>query len=165
MKSRRTNFKTCGQSSKTFQGRNLRFFVIIQSVCLWQSFQPSVMFEGQAGAYLSEAPERIERLAKGTMLHSGRLWPYTQTLDQAGKLARDKHCSLLRKTVNCGCKKFYKISPCGLICKTFYGCNKFSIVISWSVGHCQFLPPLPDIFRQGWSQSKGRLMAFTQKLD
>jgi hypothetical protein len=36
-------------------------------------------------------------------------WPNWLTLDQAGKLARDKHSSLLRKYVNYREKKFYNI--------------------------------------------------------
>ncbi len=39
-------------------------------------------------------------------------WPYPQTLDQPGKgLARDKHSSLLQKSVNYVRKKFYTTGP------------------------------------------------------
>jgi hypothetical protein len=43
------------------------------------------------------------------VLHLVRLQPYPQTLDQAGKLARDKHSSLFKKVVTYGRKKFYNI--------------------------------------------------------
>ncbi len=47
------------------------------------------------------------------MLHSWvGSWPYPQTLDQAGNiLARDKHSSLSRKSVNYGQKSFIKLAP------------------------------------------------------
>jgi hypothetical protein len=48
-------------------------------------FQPRLMFVGKVGAYPFEAHFRLKRLA------------------------RDKHCSLLRKFVNYGRKKFYNI--------------------------------------------------------
>jgi hypothetical protein len=44
------------------------------------------------------------------VLHSFRLEPYLQTLGKAlERFARDKHSSLLRKSVNNGRKKFYKM--------------------------------------------------------
>ncbi len=45
------------------------------------------------------------------MLHSGRCWPYLQTLTRLEMLARDKHSSLLQKSVNYDCKKFYSTGP------------------------------------------------------
>ncbi len=36
-------------------GYNLRMFVVGLSVCPWQDFQPSLMFESKAGAYFSGA--------------------------------------------------------------------------------------------------------------
>jgi hypothetical protein len=38
-------------------------------------------------------------------------WPYSQTVDQAGRLARNKRFSLLGAFVNYGPKKFYNIGP------------------------------------------------------
>jgi hypothetical protein len=38
-------------------------------------------------------------------------WPHLQTLDWLERLARDKHSSILRKSVNYGCKKLYRIGP------------------------------------------------------
>ncbi len=37
-------------------------FSISLSVCPWQAFQPSLMFVGKAGAYLSEEPFRCSTL-------------------------------------------------------------------------------------------------------
>ncbi len=46
------------------------------------------------------------------MLHSGRLWPYSQTLDYAGKTSQGQtHSSLLQKSVNYGRLKFYDTGP------------------------------------------------------
>jgi len=45
-------------------------------------------------------------------LLSGKLWPYSQTLNLATKLARDKHSSLFRSFVNYVRKKFYKSARC-----------------------------------------------------
>ncbi len=47
---------------KTFYGRNLRIFVISYKVCPFPAFQPSLVFAGKAGAYLSEAPFRCSTL-------------------------------------------------------------------------------------------------------
>ncbi len=43
-----------GQSYKTFYGRNSLIFVISYSACPWHDLQPSLMFVGKAGAYLSK---------------------------------------------------------------------------------------------------------------
>ncbi len=45
------------------------------------------------------------------MLHFAKLKPCLQTLYQAGRLAKGKHYSLLRKIVNYGQKKFYNFGP------------------------------------------------------
>ncbi len=45
------------------------------------------------------------------MFLPGRLCPYTQTLDKAERLARDKHSSLLQKFGNYDRKKFYNTGP------------------------------------------------------
>ncbi len=69
-------------------------FVISLSVCPWQAFQPSKMFESKLAF---------------EVLHSRVCsWPYSE----AGKaLAKDKHSSLLRTFVNYVHKKFYNIGP------------------------------------------------------
>ncbi len=66
-------------------------------------FQPSLMFAGKAGAYLSGASEKcFTRVCSGiTRKHKTRL----------ERLARDKRSCLLQKLINYGCKKFYNIGP------------------------------------------------------
>jgi hypothetical protein len=79
-------------------------------------FQPSLMFVGKAGEYPSEASFRCSTLGWAPDLahkHQTRL----------ERLARDKHCSLLQKTVNYGCKKFYRIGPRGIL-KKASNCDK-----------------------------------------
>ncbi len=44
------------------------------------------------------------------MLHSDRLWTWSQT-DSLERLARDQHSSLLRTFIDCRRKKFYNIGP------------------------------------------------------
>jgi hypothetical protein len=62
-----------------------------------------------------------QSLSLSGALHSGRLRPYPQTLDSAGKAARDKYSSLLTKSINYGQKKVYRTGPCTT--KTLH-CNK-----------------------------------------
>jgi hypothetical protein len=73
-------------------------FVISLSVCPWQAFQPSIMFESKLAF---------------EVLHSWVCsWLYSEALDEAGiALAKDKQSSLLRTFVNYGHKKFYNIGP------------------------------------------------------
>jgi hypothetical protein len=53
-------------------------------------------------------------------------------------LARDKHSSLLRKLVNSGCKKFYRIAPCiNDIIKNFI--SKDHIKVAHSMGRLMVL--------------------------
>jgi hypothetical protein len=59
------------------------------------------MFVGRARAYPSEATFRCSNFSLGS-------WAYPQTLDKAGKLAREKYYSLLLKSLNYGQKKFYE---------------------------------------------------------
>ncbi len=71
-------------------------------------FQPSLMFAGKAGAYTSEVPFRCSTLgwAPGfTHKHQTRL----------ERLAKDKHSSLLRKSVNYGRIFFIVEEPAILI--------------------------------------------------
>jgi hypothetical protein len=55
-----------GRYYKTFFGRNLRIFIISQSVVPGKPFQPSLVFAGKARAYPSEAPFRCKLLASPT---------------------------------------------------------------------------------------------------
>ncbi len=45
------------------------------------------------------------------MFRLGRLVLYLQTIDQAGRLAKDKHSIVVQKFVNYGQKKFHDIGP------------------------------------------------------
>ncbi len=90
-----------GQCYKTCSVRNLRIFAISQSVSSWQAFPASIMFVDNSGAYLSGSSFQVLSSRVGSR-------PYPQKSIQAGKLARDKHSSLLRKCVNYGWEKFDK---------------------------------------------------------
>ncbi len=58
------------------------------------------------------------------MLHSRVGYqPYPQTLDLAGKPAKEKHSGLLQKLENYGREKFYYIGPWAQCYKTFYRRN------------------------------------------
>ncbi len=83
--------------------RNLRIFEISQSVCPWQAF-PAQSHVRKARGYPSEAPFRISTLGQA----SGLTYKHQDGLE---RLARYKHSSLLRKSLNYGCKKIYKIGP------------------------------------------------------
>jgi hypothetical protein len=65
--------------------------------------QRCLLFVGKAGAYL-----RVEH-QKGASI--GRLRPYYQTLDLAGKAFQGKHSSLLQIVVNHGLKCFVQFGP------------------------------------------------------
>ncbi len=82
-----------------FYGCNLQIFVISQSVS-GKPFQLSLMFVGKAGEYPSEAP--FYRKGSG-LTRKHQTW--------LERLARDKHSSLLRKSVNYDRKWFYSTSP------------------------------------------------------
>jgi hypothetical protein len=108
-------------------------------------FQPSRVFAGKTGEYLSEAPDclqvgpeptRVKHLS-GAALY-GRLLalPSYTRLGWKG-LPGDKHSSLLRKSVNYGRNKGYDTGPRGLVrksrglyCKHFYGCNCYCILLN-----------------------------------
>ncbi len=75
-KKRRSTFMTKtsrGQCYKTFYGRKLRLFIISYSVYLWQPFPTKSNVCGRG-----QEPTLEWRTWK--VLHSGRLWPYPQTL-------------------------------------------------------------------------------------
>ncbi len=117
------------QCYKTFFVRNLRIFVISQSVCTWQAFQPSLMFVGEARSLpQSGAPERcsicpvcscvcspyapvcpgLARKPCGAPeSYSTLKWTTGPYLHQTRleRLGSDKHFSLLRTFVNYGRKK------------------------------------------------------------
>ncbi len=69
-----------------------------------RSLKSSLMFRGKARAYPSEAPFRCSTLGQAPELNH----TYQTRLQ---RLSRAKHSSLLRKSVNYGCKKFYRIGP------------------------------------------------------
>ncbi len=77
--------------------------------------QPSLMFEGKAGAYPSEAPFRCSTLKEAaghTLKHQTR----------SERLASDRLSSLLRKTVNYGQKSFETLAP-GLLFANMAGAH------------------------------------------
>ncbi len=92
------------QFYKTFYGRNLRIFVISQSVCLWQSFQPSLNFGSKARACACVAFNECSTLGEAPVTHS-----HSPRLE---KTATGKHSSLLPKFVNNDRKIFYNTDPC-----------------------------------------------------
>ncbi len=65
------------QCCKPFYTRNSQMFVISQTVCHFQAFlcMSNICGQGQ---------ERTIQLSTWKVLHSGRRWPYSQTLGQAG---------------------------------------------------------------------------------
>jgi hypothetical protein len=63
----------------------------------------------------------------------------------AGKLARDKHSSLLRKSVNYDRKKFYSTGPWGFCYKTFTEVTNNEVLAIAS----QFQPSLIFVAGQG----------------
>jgi hypothetical protein len=74
-------------------------------------------------------------------------------------LAKDKHSSLLRKSVNYGRKKFHNIGPWTHCCETFYVCNLRMFVISW----CFSLPSLPaqsNVCKEGFEWSTFQVIHF-----
>jgi hypothetical protein len=80
---------------------------------LGKPFHPSLMFEGKAGAYLSEVPFR----------YYTRGWAPDVTckhLARLERLAMDKEPSLLPKCVNYGQKMFYNIGPRSELKKNFH---------------------------------------------
>ncbi len=86
-------------SYKTFYGRYLQIFVFV----LGKPLQPSPMFVGKARGL----PEKFFTWVGPSLTrkHQTRL----------ERLARDKHSNLLRKSANCGHKKFYSIGPLFLL--------------------------------------------------
>ncbi len=73
------------------------------SLC-WMSWRPHNVCEWDQEPSLDRSTRKV--------LHSGRLQPYSQTLDQAGKACKDKHSSIVRPITNYGRKKFDNIGPC-----------------------------------------------------
>ncbi len=97
---------TWGPCYKTLFVRNLRIFVISQSVGPQQAFPVQSNVSGKRpGTYpQSGAPERLFNAAGScfTNKHKSRL----------ERLVRNKHSSFLRIFVNYGRKEFYNIGPC-----------------------------------------------------
>ncbi len=94
---------TKGQCYKTFL-YVIYGLVISQSVCPWQYCQPGLMFVGKAGSLPQSAASERCFICLGSSLTS----KYQTRLE---RLARDKHCSILRKFANYGRKKIYNIGP------------------------------------------------------
>ncbi len=71
-----------GQCYKNFYGRNLRMFVLSQSVVHGKPLQPCVMFVKKARAYSREAPFRCSTLgqAHGLIRQGSKGLPRTNTL-------------------------------------------------------------------------------------
>ncbi len=89
-----------GLYRKTYYGSNVQISVISQSVCPWQAFpaQCSVCGQGRSLPY-----------GRSTLGQVPRLTHKQQT--RLKRLAISKHSSLLRKSVNYDCNKFYDIGP------------------------------------------------------
>ncbi len=85
-------------------------------------FQPCLMLAGMAGAYPSEFFQ---------VIHAPSLTHKHQT--RLERLAKDKHSSLLRKSVNYGRNNFYDKGPWALCYKTVFFHNLCMFVISQSV--------------------------------
>ncbi len=96
-------FESWCQSYKTFYVRNLRIFVVSQSVCYWQA-QLILIFGGKARSLpQSGATESCFSCVCFSFTHKRQT-----RLERA---AKDKLSSLLRKFVNYRRKKFYNIGP------------------------------------------------------
>ncbi len=97
------NIGPWAQCYKTFLSINLQIFVIRQSVCISQTFNPRLLFMGKARSLpQSGVPERFFNTVGScfTIKHKTRL----------ERLARDKDSSLLQKYVDYSCKTFYSTS-------------------------------------------------------
>ncbi len=67
-------------------------------------FQPSLEFVGKARSLSqSGAPERLLNRVGSGLTHKDKT--------RLERLARDKHSSLLRKSINYGCNKFFILPP------------------------------------------------------
>ncbi len=81
------------------------FHIKLERLCLTSHFQPSLIFVGEVRSLPQSGAPRwcFTQVGSGlTCIHKTRL----------ERLARDKHSSLLQKSVNYGHKKFYSTSPC-----------------------------------------------------
>ncbi len=90
---------------KTFHSHNLQIFIICQSVCPCQAQFPAQF------NLCGRGQEPTLEWSTRKVLQLGKLQPYLQTLDQAG---RNNHSILLPKFVNCGHKMCYCADPQGL---------------------------------------------------
>ncbi len=89
---------------KTLGAYTLKLFTAVIYIVPGKPLQPSLLFVGKAEACTSEAPFRCSNLG----LAPGLTHKHLTRLE---RLARDKHSSLLRKSANYGCKKFYSTGP------------------------------------------------------
>ncbi len=103
----RKNFQRKGPRAlyyKTFYGRNLHIFVISLSVCSGKPFQSSLMFGSEARSLpQSGAPGRCLIWVGSILTHKHQIG--------LKRFARDKHSSLLRKSINYSRKMFYSTGP------------------------------------------------------
>ncbi len=77
------------------------------SVCSWKAFPAQSNDCGRG-------KEPTQEWCTCKVVHSGRLWPYPQSLDQAGKACQGQTPNTIayyEKFVNYGQKKFYNIGP------------------------------------------------------
>ncbi len=100
----RRDFTGRSLHSETFYCRNLRIFVISQTVRPWQAFpvQSNVCGQGQ-GPTLEWSTSKV--------VHLGRLCLTHKHQTRLERLSRDKHSSLLRKSVIYGRKQFIVQAP------------------------------------------------------
>jgi hypothetical protein len=83
------------QCYKTYHGRNLQVRVFVPG----QLFQPSPIFVSNAGAHPIEELFRCSTLGQAS----------DPALKLLTRLDKEKHSSLLRKSVICGRQKFYDV--------------------------------------------------------
>jgi hypothetical protein len=92
---------------KSFYSRNLRIYVISQSFCSWQAF-PSL------SNVCGRGQDPTLEWSTWKVLHSGRLQPYLQTLNQAWKACQG---------ATIYCEIFYNIVPWSHIHNTLLSSN------------------------------------------
>jgi hypothetical protein len=93
------NIDTWSQFYKTFLSGICEISKYARVFVPGKRFQPSPMFVGKAGNYLSEASFRVGS------------WAYPQTLDQSGKACQGQSVLLIMKIYKLQTKKFYNIGP------------------------------------------------------
>ncbi len=107
------NIDSRGLYYKTFYARNLHILVISKSVYPWQAFPALSDVCGEARSL----PQSVAHERCFTRVGSALTCKHQTRLE---RLARDKHFSLLRESVNYDRKKFYSTGPRCKCCKTFF---------------------------------------------